>query len=159
MINDPHADREFESQDPNRVRVNRVNRGWPSSAPPGLTPHQQRLWASRMAFLESPEGGTYLERAGFVGAATKRMEFLFVHADPESSIRLGILAVGLITLAVNGLPPGWVEKKILAELRELLGRPARVDELVDALRRHLVHPPPEWAVKVLAAALGEPSIR
>jgi hypothetical protein len=108
-----------------------------------------------MAFFEAPEGKVYLEHAEFVEAAAERMDFLFVHADPEPSIQVGKLAVGLITLAVNGLPPGWIEKKILAELRELLGRPAQVDELVAALRRHLVHPLPGWAVQMLAAVLGE----
>jgi hypothetical protein len=108
-----------------------------------------------MAFLEAPEGKAYLEYAEFVEAAAERMDFLFVHADPEPSIQVGKLAVGLITLAVSGLPPGWIEKKILAELRELLGRPAQVAELVAALRRHLVHPPPEWVGKVLAVALGD----
>jgi hypothetical protein len=114
--------------------------------------------AERVRFYESPEGKAHLEHSRFVGAAARRMELLTIYADPEPSIRIGVYAVNLVGLAALGIPPGWIEnehQRVLAELRELLGRPAHVDDLVAALRRCLVHPPPEWVVKVLAAALGE----
>jgi hypothetical protein len=85
------------------------------------------------------------------------MEFLFVHADPVPSIRIGMLAVHLLGYATLGLPPGLAEKgrqRALAEIRDLLGRPALVADLIAALRRHGVEVP-EWGVQVLAEALDE----